>query len=44
MSVYCPLYKREVVYLTCLECETKECENEEETIKEETKESKKDER
>ena len=25
MSQYCPIYKRIVVYLTCLECETKEC-------------------
>lgn len=25
MSIYCPLYKRNVVYLECLECETKEC-------------------
>ena len=25
MSRYCPIYKRNVVYLNCLECDTKEC-------------------
>ena len=25
MSRYCPIYKRNVVYLDCLECDTKEC-------------------
>lgn len=25
MSQFCPLYKRTVLYLECIECETKEC-------------------
>lgn len=25
MSKYCPIHKRNVVYLDCLECDTKEC-------------------
>jgi hypothetical protein len=25
--MYCPILKRNVVYLDCLECETKECRN-----------------
>lgn len=27
MAVYCPVEKRKVIYLTCLECEDKECKN-----------------
>lgn len=27
MSKYCPVLKRKVVYLDCLECEEKPCEN-----------------
>ena len=25
MAKYCPIVKRKVVYLECLECDTKEC-------------------
>lgn len=25
MSIYCPILKEKVVYLTCQECEEKEC-------------------
>lgn len=27
MSKYCPILKRKVIYLDCLECEDKLCEN-----------------
>ena len=41
MSVYCPILKRDVVYLECLECDDKKCKDlqyqkpEEKTTKEE---------
>lgn len=27
LAIYCPIEKRRVIYLTCLECEDKECKN-----------------
>ena len=32
MAKYCPITKRKVVYLTCMECETKVCQGESEDI------------
>lgn len=37
MSQYCPLLKRNVVYLECLECDTKICKENPETIEKEDK-------
>lgn len=30
MSKYCPILKRKVIYLDCLECEDKQCEKKQE--------------
>lgn len=41
MAVYCPITKRKVIYLTCMDCETRVCKGEidpsenQETIKNE---------
>ena len=30
MSKYCPILKRKIIYLDCLECEDKQCEKKQE--------------
>ena len=37
MAKYCPILKRKVVYLDCLECETKECEKQSDFLKDSNK-------
>lgn len=39
MAKYCPITNSYVLYLDCLECEEKECENEKENIEENIKEN-----
>lgn len=41
MAKYCPILKRKVVYLDCLECDTKECEKQSEPLKDFNKSIKK---
>ena len=46
MAVYCPIKKRKVIYLTCMDCETRVCKGEidpsenQETINKEKENSK----
>lgn len=39
MSKYCPIFKRNVVYLECLECDDKLCEKEEDAEKSKEKDT-----
>jgi hypothetical protein len=33
MAKYCPITKKKVVYLTCMDCDTKVCQGETEDVK-----------
>ena len=39
MSRYCPVLKRKVVYLDCLECEDKQCEKRQENTQDNKQDS-----